>query len=69
MDTAKIFLTRPFVRWMQKSGVSEVALVQAVEEVEAGLVDANLGGNLFKKEWHSLGAASGVERVLLWRRG
>ncbi len=46
---AKIFLTRPFVRWMQKSDVSEVALVQAVEEMEAGLVDANLGGNLFKK--------------------
>jgi hypothetical protein len=49
MDMVKIYLTRPFMRWMQKSGVSEVALLQAVEEMEGGLIDANLGGFLFKK--------------------
>jgi len=34
---------------MKKSGLTDEALVSAVEEIENGLIDADLGGNLFKK--------------------
>lgn len=45
----RIFRTRTFTRAMKKSGLTDEALVSAVEEIENGLIDADLGGNLFKK--------------------
>jgi hypothetical protein len=46
---ARAFKTRYFARWMRKSGLSESALRLALKEMQAGLVDADLGGGLFKK--------------------
>ena len=37
------------MRWMRKTALTDAALVQAVVEMRQGLVDAELGGNLFKK--------------------
>ena len=34
---------------MRKSGLSDDALLRAVSEMQRGLVDADLGGSLFKK--------------------
>jgi hypothetical protein len=45
----RIFRTRTFTRAMKKSELTDEALVSAVEEIENGLIDADLGGNLFKK--------------------
>ncbi len=45
----RIFKTRFFERWMQKSGLSDDALLNAVAEMERGLIDADLGGGVFKK--------------------
>ena len=45
----RIFRTRTFSRWLRKSGVSDSDLTGAVEEMMQGLVDAELGGHLFKK--------------------
>ena len=45
----RIFKTRFFERWMQKSGLSDDALLNAVVEMERGLIDADLGGGVFKK--------------------
>jgi hypothetical protein len=45
----RIFKTRFFERWMQKSGLSDDALLNAVAEMERGLIDADLGGGIFKK--------------------
>ena len=44
----RIFRTRTFSRWMRKSGVSDSDLTRAVEEMMQGLVDAEIGGHLFK---------------------
>jgi hypothetical protein len=38
-----------FARWARKEGVTDRALLVAVAEMESGLVDARLGGGLFKK--------------------
>jgi hypothetical protein len=43
------FKTRAFARWAPKEGVTDRALLVAVTEMESGLVDARLGGGLFKK--------------------
>lgn len=43
------FKTRVFARWARKEGVTDRALLAAVAEMESGLVDARLGGGLFKK--------------------
>jgi len=43
------FKTRVFARWARKEGVTGRALLVAVAEMETGLVDARLGGGLFKK--------------------
>ena len=45
----RIFRTRTFTRWMQKSGLTDDALGHAVAEMVRGLADADLGGGLVKK--------------------
>lgn len=47
--TARVFKTRFFVRQMQKIGLSDELLLNAVAEMERGLIDADLGGGVFKK--------------------
>lgn len=44
-----ILKTRTFSRLASKAGLSDSALKKAIEEMERGLVDANLGGNVYKK--------------------
>lgn len=45
----RIFKTPDFVTWAKDEGVNDKALLDAVKEIEAGLIDANLGGNVIKK--------------------
>lgn len=45
----EIFKTRYFSAWQKKSGLLDDQLVEAVKEIEKGLMDANLGGGLVKK--------------------
>jgi hypothetical protein len=45
----RVFETRTFARWSRKAGLSDSALRTAVEEMAAGLVDADLGGRVYKK--------------------
>ena len=45
----RVFKTRHFGRWLRKSGLSDRALCQAVVEMLAGLIDAELGGGVVKK--------------------
>lgn len=49
MNIKRVFKTRYFSRWFRKIGLSDVALCQAVKEMEQGLIDANLGGGVVKK--------------------
>ncbi len=45
----RVFKTRHLARWAHKSGLSDRALCQAVSEMIAGLIDADLGGGVVKK--------------------
>ena len=44
-----MFKTRPFKRWSRKANIDDDALCAAVEEMTRGLIDADLGGRVFKK--------------------
>lgn len=44
-----IYKTRWFDRWARKQDLDDLSLCKAVEEMLAGLYDADLGGGLFKK--------------------
>lgn len=46
---SRIFKTRFFARQMQKIGLSDELLLNAVDEMERGLIDADLGGGVVKK--------------------
>ena len=45
----RVFRTRTFTRWMRKTGLTDEALSDAVDEMARGLVDADLGGHVVKK--------------------
>ena len=45
----KVFKTRAFQRWAIKVRVTDAALLDTVAKMEHGLVDVDLGGNLFKQ--------------------
>ena len=45
----RILKTKHFARWMKKTELTDEALCLAVDEMEQDLIDADLGGNLYKK--------------------
>ncbi len=51
----RAFVTKAFARWLRKTNLSERDLFSAIAEMTAGLVDADLGGHLFKKRVASPG--------------
>lgn len=44
-----MFKTRTFARWSRKAQVSDQALLKVIVEMAAGLIDADLGGSVYKK--------------------
>lgn len=58
-----MFKTRTFARWSRKAGLGDAALRAAVDEMAAGLVDADLGGRVYKKRVPLPAGASAVARV------
>lgn len=45
----KTYKTRPFAKWADNEGLSDQVLSDAISEIEKGLVEASLGGFLYKK--------------------
>ena len=45
----RVMKSRTFSRWQCKANLPDDTLCSAVDEMERGLIDANLGGGLFKK--------------------
>jgi hypothetical protein len=65
----KVLKRKDFARWQAKERIFDEALCEAVMEMESGLIDADLGGCLFKKRIARLGAGkSGGYRTLLSAR-
>ena len=45
----EIYQSKWFARWASKEELSHRDLIDAVSEIEKGLIDAHLGGNVVKK--------------------
>lgn len=45
----KIFKVKSFARWAKNEGIGDKNLIKIVSEIQKGLIDANLGGGVFKK--------------------
>lgn len=43
----KVYKNKEFHKWAQKVGLADIALYDAAAEVNNGVFDANLGGNLY----------------------
>lgn len=41
--------THVFCRWLRKTELNDQDLLNAINEMEQGLIDADLGGNVYKK--------------------
>jgi len=64
-----VFKTRTFARWSRKAQVSDLTLRKAITEMAAGLIDADLGGSVYKKRVPLPGRGkSGGARVLVAAR-
>lgn len=45
----RVFKTRIFCRWMRKTALTDEMLCLAVQEMQKGLIDADLGAGVLKK--------------------
>ena len=62
----RILKTRTFNCWLRKTLLSNTALLKAIAEMERGLVDADLGGHVYKKRVALPGRGkSGSTRTLI----
>ena len=62
----RIFAIKRFRSWANAHDLSDELLCEAVDEITRGLIEANLGGNLYKKRIATKGRGkSGSVRTLL----
>lgn len=45
----RTFKLKLFKKWAKKEGLTETSLKKAIKEIENGLIDADLGGHVYKK--------------------
>ena len=66
----RMLMGRGFARSARKLGLTDLALSGAVQEIEAGLVDARLGGFLLKKRIgiDGRGKSGGLRTILAHRQ-
>lgn len=66
MESIRIYKLKWFKRWASKEGLSDSVLKLAIAEMQQGLVDADLGANVYKKRVPLLGQGkSGILRTLI----
>lgn len=69
--TMRIFKTKWVHRWAAKEGLNDASLRAAVDEMRHGLVDADLGGGVFKKRvaLPGRGKSGSVRTLLAFKQG
>jgi hypothetical protein len=67
----RIFKNKMFNKWAAKEGLSDDILWAAVDEMERGLIDADLGGYVMKKRVavSGRGKSGGVRTLLAYKSG
>jgi hypothetical protein len=67
----RTFKTKSFHRWAAREGLSDAALRGAIDEMIDGLVDADLGGHVYKKRvpLGSRGKSRAMRTLIAFRHG
>ena len=67
----RVFKTRMFEKWARSERLSDGVLRRSVSEIADGLVDARLGGSVFKKRIAigGRGKSSGLRTIVAFSRG
>ena len=67
----KVLKRRAFAKWQSREKLPDAVLCSAVEEMEHGLIDADLGGGLYKQRvpGASCGKSRGYRTLLSARLG
>lgn len=67
----RIFKNKAFNKWVSKEGLNDNLLRNAVTEIEQGLVQADLGGHVFKKRVAiaGRGKSGGARTLLAYKEG
>lgn len=67
----KVFKNKMFQKWAESEGIKDTALKKAAREINAGLVDANLGGGLVKKRIarKGQGKRGGFRTIVVFQKG
>ncbi len=65
----RIFKLKLFNKWAKKETLTENLLKQAIREMEQGLVDADLGGHVYKKRIgiQGRGKRGGVRTIIAFK--
>ena len=64
------YKNKEFSKWAKKEGLSDALLLAALDEMEHGLVEADLGGNVFKKRVSlGQGKSGGARTLLAYKKG
>ena len=67
----RVFRTKAFRRFQRRESIADAALWKCVDQAEAGLVDADLGGGLIKQRVArpGQGKRSGYRTILAFKAG
>lgn len=67
----RVFATKPFGRFAEREGIADADLLAAVSRIEAGLIDADLGGGVVKQRIARAGQgkSGGFRTIVLFRSG
>jgi len=67
----RVFKYKTFVKWAKKQGMNDDDLKKAIAEIQIGLIDANLGGDVYKKRIgiHGRGKRSSHRTIVLMKVG
>lgn len=67
----EVFKTREFKRFARREGIADAQLLEAVERLESGLIDADLGEGLYKQRVAKpgQGRSRGYRTILACRVG
>lgn len=65
----KVFKIKWFNQWATKVKITDDELLQTIREIEQGLIDANLGGHVYKKRvsFQGRGKRSGARTLIAFK--
>ncbi len=66
----KKLMTKHFSKWATKQNIPNNQLIKALEELEIGNFEANLGGNIYKKRirFEGQGKRSGGRTIICYKK-